>query len=83
VDLSDVDCDEVLRDLEAFLDGELPTDRAGVIGDHLAECSPCLARGDFRRRLRLIVSEKCRPAVELPARLVDRVRRAIRDQPTV
>jgi anti-sigma factor (TIGR02949 family) len=80
VDLSDVDCDEVLRDLEAFLDGELPTDRAGVIGDHLAECSPCLARGDFRRRLRVIVSEKCRPAVDLPPHLVDRVRRAIHDE---
>jgi anti-sigma factor (TIGR02949 family) len=81
--LSEIDCDEVLRDLEAFLDGELPSDRAAVIGDHLNACSPCLARGDFRRRLRLIVSEKCRPAVELPSHLVDRVRRAIHQDPTV
>jgi anti-sigma factor (TIGR02949 family) len=81
--LYEVDCEEVLRDLEAFLDGELPSDRAAVIGDHLSTCSPCLDRGDFRRRLRVIVSEKCRPAVDLPPHLIDRVRAAIRDEPTV
>jgi anti-sigma factor (TIGR02949 family) len=82
VDLSEVDCDEVLNDLEAFLDGELPGDRATLVKEHLGSCSPCLQRGDFRRRLRLIISEKCRTSVELPPLLEERVRQAILERPS-
>lgn len=79
--MSEVDCDEVLRDLEAFLDGELPGERASTVGEHLRACSPCLARGDFRQRLRDIVAEKCGRAVELPADLEERVKLAVRQEP--
>ena len=78
--MSGIDCDEVLRDLEAFLDGELPADRAAVVGEHLEACSPCLGRSDFRLQLRVIVAQKCRGAAELPPRLEERVRRAIHDE---
>ena len=74
----EIDCDEVLNDLEAFLDGELPGDRAATVGQHLDACSPCMARGDFRQRLRAIIGEKCGRAVVLPPNLEERVRRAVR-----
>lgn len=71
------DCDEVLRDLDLYLDGELPAGRAEVVERHLSTCSPCLARRDFRRRVIEIVREKCRTAAEPPANLHVRIRRSI------
>jgi anti-sigma factor (TIGR02949 family) len=78
VDLYEVDCDEVLTDLEAFIDGELPRERAVLVAEHLAACSPCFGRGDFRRRIHMLVREKCGGAADLPPDLMERVRRSIR-----
>jgi anti-sigma factor (TIGR02949 family) len=79
--LSGTDCDEVLRDLDLYLDGELPAARARTVERHLSECSPCLARGEFRRRVIEIVRTKCRsPREEPPASLHVRIRRSIRLQ---
>jgi anti-sigma factor (TIGR02949 family) len=71
------DCDEVLRDLDLYLDGELPAPRARTVERHLSECSPCLARGEFRRRVIEIVRTKCRSQEEPPASLHLRIRRSI------
>jgi anti-sigma factor (TIGR02949 family) len=80
VALFGTDCDEVLRDLDLYLDGELPAARARVVEKHLAGCSPCLARGEFRRRVVEIVRAKCRSPQEEepPASLHLRIRRSIR-----
>jgi anti-sigma factor (TIGR02949 family) len=78
VDLFETDCDEVLRDLEAYLDGELTGERAALVEVHLQSCSPCFAHGEFRRRVQVIIRSKCGRAVEPPPHLADRVRRAIR-----
>jgi anti-sigma factor (TIGR02949 family) len=80
--LSGTDCDEVLRDLDLYLDGELPAPRARTVERHLSECSPCLARGEFRRRVIEIVRTKCRSPreEEPPASLHVRIRRSIRLQ---
>jgi anti-sigma factor (TIGR02949 family) len=74
------DCDQVLRDLEAFIDGELPRGRAMVIAEHLATCSPCFGRGEFRRRVQVIIRSKCGGSEDLPPDLVERVRQAIRSE---
>jgi anti-sigma factor (TIGR02949 family) len=77
VDLFGTDCDEVLRDLDLYLDGELPAGRAEIVERHLSTCSPCLARSDFRRRVIEIVRDKCRTSAEPPATLHVRIRRSI------
>lgn len=74
------DCDQVLRDLEAFIDGELPRGRALVVAEHLATCSPCFGHGEFRRRVQVIIRSKCGGAEDLPPHLVERVRQAIRSE---
>jgi anti-sigma factor (TIGR02949 family) len=81
VDLFETECDEILRDLEAYLDGELARNRAVLVETHLRTCSPCFAHGEFRRRVRIIIRSKCGGAVDLPPHLAERVRRAIRAEP--
>ena len=71
------DCDEVLRDLDLYLDGERPAARARTVERHLSECSLCLARGEFRRRVIEVVRTKCRSQEEPPASLHLRIRRSI------
>jgi anti-sigma factor (TIGR02949 family) len=71
------DCDEILRDLDLYLDGELPSARARVVERHLSECSPCMARSEFRRRLIETVRTKCRTSEEPPATLQVRITRSI------
>lgn len=75
--MSDVTCDEVLRELQVYLDGELPADQARDIERHLSDCSPCLDRQSFQSRLRTLVRERCGRVEALPEGLADRIRRAI------
>jgi anti-sigma factor (TIGR02949 family) len=77
--LYESECEEVLRDLDLYLDGELPAARARVVERHLSTCDPCMEREHFRRRLIEIVRTKCRSADEdPPASLHLRIRRSIR-----
>ena len=41
-------CDETIRELEAFLDGALSEDGHHTIHDHLEGCSECLQAFDFQ-----------------------------------
>ncbi|HET8569549.1 MAG TPA: zf-HC2 domain-containing protein [Candidatus Limnocylindria bacterium] len=60
--------DHVLRDLSAFLDGELAPERRVEVERHLAACRECAARsGELRATARLIASL---PAPRPAARLV-------------
>lgn len=72
--MSPIDCEEVLREIELYLDGEIQ-DRSlrREIDVHLSACSPCLDRADFRRRLKSIVHEKC-GREEIPSNLLERIR---------
>lgn len=74
-------CEEVLRELELYLDGELGTEQARGIEEHLAECSPCLERQEFSSRLRRLVRDRCGRVDALPEGLADRIRRAIAEAP--
>ena len=73
----DVSCEEVLHELEHFIDGELDESRSSTLARHLADCGPCLGRADFQRRLKELVREKC-CSKEASEHLVDRVRSVIR-----
>lgn len=72
-----MDCDDALLELEAYLDGELGVDVRVEVEHHLAGCSHCFERGEFRRRLRVIIRKKCSAVGELPPAVADRIRAAI------
>lgn len=66
------DCNETLRELEAFLDGELSDDVQHGIHQHLEGCMDCLQAFDFHAELRQVVREKCSND-ELPPGLLSRI----------
>ncbi len=72
-----MDCEQALTELEAYLDGELIEDARRVVEAHLAGCSPCFQRSEFRVRLRAIVRTKCSVVEDLPPAVADRIRGAI------
>ncbi|MDP9342604.1 MAG: mycothiol system anti-sigma-R factor [Actinomycetota bacterium] len=74
-----VDCNEVLREVELYLDGELPEDQSRVIAEHLLTCWPCQERADFRRALQTMVAHKCTRDA-MPRTLVARIRLVIEEE---
>jgi mycothiol system anti-sigma-R factor len=70
------DCTNSLRELYAFLDGELTADRRVHIQAHLDGCLPCYEAFDFEAELRIVISARCRE--EVPVDLRDRVADALR-----
>jgi anti-sigma factor (TIGR02949 family) len=72
-------CNEVLAELEAFVDGELPSEKVGEFVEHLQECPPCLHRADFQAKVKEIFRKKCQSGGSAPPdALVIRVRQTIR-----
>jgi mycothiol system anti-sigma-R factor len=67
------DCNETLRELEAFLDGELSDDGRHAIHAHLDGCMDCLQAFDFHAELRTVIAEKCRND-EMPPTLLSKLR---------
>jgi mycothiol system anti-sigma-R factor len=57
------DCEQALRTLYYFLDGELTEERRGAIQRHLDECSPCLEAFDFEAELKIVIARCCRDQV--------------------
>ena len=53
------DCNETLRELETFLDGELSDDAVAHIRGHLVDCPDCLEAFDFHAELKLVIASKC------------------------
>jgi anti-sigma factor (TIGR02949 family) len=66
------DCNETLRELEAFLDGELPVDTRESVHEHIEGCMDCLQAFDFHAELRMVVREKCRND-EIPPGLLAKI----------
>ncbi len=69
------DCNETLRELYEYLDGELTDADRTHIQHHLDDCSPCLAAYDFEAELRLVVRNRCTDQV--PDSLRARIAQAI------
>jgi mycothiol system anti-sigma-R factor len=65
-------CEETLREIQRFLDGELDADLQVEIETHLSGCNPCMQRTEFRRHLKIMISSKC-GGDEVPAALQDRI----------
>ena len=57
------ECEDALRTLYRFLDGELTPDRRLAIQHHLDECAPCLEAFDFEAELKIVVARCCRDQV--------------------
>jgi mycothiol system anti-sigma-R factor len=66
------DCNETLRELEAFLDGELTPEAQHGIHTHLDGCTDCLQAFDFHAELRTVVRQKCQ-SDEMPAGLLAKI----------
>jgi mycothiol system anti-sigma-R factor len=66
------DCEETLRELERFLDGELPTDEKHQVHHHLDGCLDCLQAFEFHYELKAVIRAKLL-VDELPAGLRERV----------
>lgn len=69
------DCNDVLRELYEFLDGELTPERRAHVEHHLNDCSPCLEAFDFHAEIRMVIAHKCRD--ECPEALKARIAEAI------
>lgn len=66
------DCNETIRELHAFLDGELSDDLHTHISTHLESCVDCLQAFDFHAELKHVIRRKCHND-ELPAGLLARI----------
>jgi mycothiol system anti-sigma-R factor len=66
------DCNETLRELDAFLDGELNDETRAHIHLHLDGCVDCLQAFDFHAELKLAIRRKC-SSDEMPAGLLSRI----------
>jgi mycothiol system anti-sigma-R factor len=76
-------CQETLREIERFLDGELQSDLGSLLQRHLDDCPPCMRRTDFQRHLKDLIATKCGGVVAPPDLLI-RIRLMIEehDAPT-
>ena len=70
--LTMANCKQTIRELDAFLDGELPTDVREHIHEHLNDCTDCLQAFDFEAELKQAIRRKCRND-ELPPGLLGRI----------
>lgn len=65
-------CEEALRFLAAYLDGQLEDVAEREVESHLTRCRSCYSRADFERRLKQQVAELGRSDVR--PEFVDRIR---------
>jgi anti-sigma factor (TIGR02949 family) len=73
-------CSEVLAEIEAFVDGELPKEKVPEFVEHLEECPPCLERADFQAKLKQILRSKCQRGADPSETFVLRIRHTIRTE---
>jgi mycothiol system anti-sigma-R factor len=75
------ECEETLREIQAFLDGELDPSLRERVHHHLSDCNPCMQRAEFQEHLKAIVHEKCAERA-VPDELADRIRVLLRSSPS-
>ena len=74
--IHDTDCEQALRDVETFLDGELPPEQYREVLDHLDDCMDCFHAFDFQAELKEIIARKC-GGDEMPPELLERIRHSL------
>jgi mycothiol system anti-sigma-R factor len=67
------DCNETLRELESFLDGELTEQALATIRTHLEGCLDCYQAFDFHAELKAVIAAKCQE--QMPPGLLARIER--------
>jgi mycothiol system anti-sigma-R factor len=72
------DCEQTLRELEAFLDRELSDEAHVAIRSHLEGCMDCLQAFDFHAELKMVIASKCRND-EMPPGLMEKIERCFGD----
>ena len=72
------ECEQTLREIESFLDGELEVAVRIRVEHHLSGCNPCMERAEFRKQLKTLISEKCVESA-VPGDVIERIRAALRD----
>jgi anti-sigma factor (TIGR02949 family) len=72
------DCNDTIRELEIFLDGELSDESRQAIHSHLEGCPDCLQAFDFHAELRTVIAAKCRND-EMPAGLLSRIEKCFNE----
>ncbi|MGH9230107.1 MAG: anti-sigma factor family protein [Acidimicrobiales bacterium] len=70
-----ISCNEAVRRLWRFLDGELEAAEAGSVEDHLDQCVTCCGELEFARELRKLLDAQ--RAAGLPADVRDRLERFV------
>jgi anti-sigma factor (TIGR02949 family) len=65
-------CTETLRELQTYLDGELPDDVRYVVDSHLLECTDCMQAFDFHAELKIVIATKCRTEA-MPVGLLSKI----------
>lgn len=71
-------CDETLRELDAFLDDELTPDVRIHLQEHLGACNDCLSAFDFHAELKLAIRRKCSNE-QMPSGLMARIESCLDD----
>jgi anti-sigma factor (TIGR02949 family) len=56
----ELDCDDAISQIYAYLDGELDVATVAELEAHLQSCSPCLEAYDFEAELRKVIAARCR-----------------------
>ncbi|MEP7177181.1 MAG: zf-HC2 domain-containing protein [Gemmatimonadales bacterium] len=69
-------CDEALRRLEDFLDGELSAEQVGRMQAHLDSCVPCTSQFTFEASVVRGIRERLQ-RTDLPPDLLARIRRML------
>lgn len=78
--MSEIDCNEVLRRLWSYLDGEADEAACQDLEVHIARCLGCRHQVDFEVRLRQIIQSKCR-SEPAPRKLREDLRRLLGNSP--
>jgi mycothiol system anti-sigma-R factor len=71
-------CEETLKEIQRFLDGEADVSVSSQIEAHLTGCDPCMQRAEFRRHLKVMIGSKC-GGDDMPADLRQRILGLIHD----
>ena len=66
------DCNETIRELDAFLDDELTDEVRAQIYVHLGKCNDCMQAFDFHAELKAVIRRKCNND-EMPPGLLARI----------
>jgi mycothiol system anti-sigma-R factor len=74
------ECQETLRELERFLDGELEAGMRAVVDKHLSGCNPCTQRTEFRIHLKAMIASSCSRDA-MPPDLLERVQSLLQAEP--